>query len=586
MLSSSLEEFGIRIIRQSNPGEPEYIEGKKIFEEKVLPKIRTPESFSYAKLNQLENLQSAVIFPGDLWIRIPRSLPSMYLAETPNAKGEMWFYFLDDLLATYLWPGSEDWTPGFVRLTRDADFTLDFGDTDPESIPDVVMSRLSHREKGKPIRLQFFGNLDPNFIEKCRTALRLTEPQVLSAPQTMYMHGLWTLVNQVPPEFAKEPTLRYPLLQSKIPIPFRNTKEIFSRLKERDYLLHHPYDSFDAYVEWIKAACEDPNVESIEQTVYRTDAVSPVVELLKKAAKTKKVRVVIELRARFDELNNLRLADDLRNAGVQVSFGFGALKLHAKIALITRKEADGMHAYTHLSTGNYNAATARQYTDLAILTANKEIGSDARHFFDSIFKGHVPSTFKQLVVAPTRLAKRLETHIQEEAEAAKLGKKARIVAKVNALVDDGIIESLYRASQAGVKVDLIVRGACSLIPGIKGVSENIRVISIVDRFLEHSRIYYFENAKKIYLSSADWMPRNLFSRLEIAFPVLDPKIYSYLEEVVIPAYLSDNAKAKELTHQGTWKKRSIKRNDSPNFRSQVLFRELAVRDYKGTPLER
>lgn len=586
LLSNSLSEFGVRIVRTAEPGSEEFELGKQIFERDILPRLHPPESFSFAHLNALENLQAAVIFPGQLWLRIPRSLPGMFAAKPPqNGKKSLYFYFLDDLLAAHLWPSAgQHWSPGFIRLTRDGDFTLDFGDKDPESLPDVVMSRLGGRERGRPLRLQYSGSLTPEFLSDSRAALKLLPEQILPASGSLYLHGLWTLVNKAQPELSDISELTYPPLQSKIPPTFHDPKKIFEKLSHQDCLLHHPYDSFDSYVAWIKAACEDPLVESIQQTVYRMDALSPVSSLLKEVAKTKKVRIVIELRARFDELNNLRLADELQKAGVDVAFGFGSLKVHAKVALVSRRENGELKLYSHLSTGNYNANTARQYTDLAILTANPEIGADAQHFFDQLFQGTIPGNFKQLVTAPNKLARRLVSLIQAEAEAAKQGKKARIFAKVNALVDPQIIEHLYEASRSGVRVDLVVRGACALIPGVKGLSENIRVVSIVDRFLEHSRIYYFENSKKMYLSSADWMPRNFFSRLEIAFPVLDPTIYEYLEQIVIPAYLSDTVKARELTHQGTWKKRTPKA-DGPNIRSQVLFRELALHDYKGTPLE-
>ena len=586
MLSAPLEKTGIKIVRQCEAGSVEFELGKSLFEKEVLPRLHPPESFAFANLVTLENLQCAVIFPGQLWLRVPRTLPGMFSAlHEENGKRTLFFYFLDDLLAHHLWPRTDkSWEPGFIRLTRDGDFTLDFGEQDPESLPDVVMSRLGGRERGKPLRLQYSGALSPEFLENCRSALKLLPQQVLPASGSLYLHGLWVLVNKAQGEVGEDPEISYPPLKSKIPEAFRNGPKIFSNLRERDYLLHHPYDSFDAYVEWIRAACEDPQVESIQQTVYRMDALSAVSSLLKDAARTKQVRLVIELRARFDELNNLRLAEELQKAGAKVAFGFGSLKVHAKVALVSRREDGVLKLYSHLSTGNYNASTARQYTDLAILTANPEIGADCQHFFDRLFEGAIPHSFKHLVIAPTKLARRLVSLIQAEAQAAKEGKKARIVAKVNALVDPQIIEHLYDASRSGVRVDLIVRGACSLIPGVKGLSENIRVISIVDRFLEHSRLYYFENSKKMYLSSADWMPRNFFSRLEIAFPILDPTIYSYLEQIVIPAYLSDTVKARELTQQGTWKKR-VAKADGPNIRSQVLFREFALHDYKGTPLE-
>jgi polyphosphate kinase len=323
------------------------------------------------------------------------------------------------------------------------------------------------------------------------------------------------------------------------------------------------------------------------------DALSPVIEELKSAAKTKKrVRVIIELRARFDEMNNLRLAEDLRKSGVEVAFGFGQLKVHAKVALVTRQEKDGERLYTHLSTGNYNAATARAYEDLAILTARPTFGEDARLFFDAVCRGQVPTGFKTIVPAPARLHRLLLQLIEAETAAAQAGRPASLFAKVNALVDEGIIESLYRASQAGVRVNLMVRGACSLIPGVKGLSDNIRVLSIVDRFLEHSRIFYFGDSNRMYLSSADWMPRNFFSRLEVAFPILDDRLQHFIRDVVIPIYLSDTVKARELTPQGTWRKRATSVSHSiPDslrlpapVRAQSCFEDLARRAYRGTPL--
>ena len=597
LLSSELQEHGIWIIRHAREGEVAYALGKKIFDEQILPKLGAPEGFTPSKIGLLENLQMGAVFKNDIWFRIPRSLPSVLSARDENDSEKIYYFFLDDLLGTYLGPSFRlEGQCGFLRLTRDGDFTVDLEEEDTESIPDVVRSGLGTREKGRPVRLQYSGDLKVSLLHDATRTLKLISAQILPAAHTMGLQGLWAVVNQTPEDFKSSKALRYPPLQAIVPRPLRNQALIFSEVKKQDILLHHPYDSFDGYVAWIQAACEDPQVLRIEQTVYRMDTLSPVIEALKKAASRKKIRVIIELRARFDELNNLSLADELRKAGVEVAFGFGKLKLHAKVALVTRKEEGGETLYTHLSTGNYNALTARQYTDLAILTANAEIGADARVFFDAVWDGQIPTSFKRLVSAPAKLHRRLLNHIQSETEAAKLGKKARIVAKVNALVDSVVIDNLYKASQAGVQVELIVRGACSLIPGVKGLSENIRVISIVDRFLEHSRIYYFESQKTLYISSADWMPRNFFSRLEIAFPVLDPLLYRYLEEVVIPAYLSDTVKAKELTPQGTWKKRAL--NSLPPgvalptpvvgrkaIRSQFLFENLALQEYKGSPLE-
>jgi polyphosphate kinase len=621
LLASELEPEGIFLSRPglSKEGEASFFIGRKLFLEQVFPKLAPPEAWSAAQLGNLENLQFGLLYPKGQWIRIPRALPSVLgatgLTEVEGLssidENSAHFFFLDDLLFTHLGAALRlEGQPALFRLTRDGDFTIDLEEEDTESIPDVVRSGLRTRDKGRPVRLQYSGEMNEEQLVLASRGLKLDSGQVIPVPQTICMNGLWTLASTKLKSQAPL-TLRHPPLDSSIPKRLRHsgdTAGIFEKLGEQDLLLHHPYDSFDAYVQWIQAACADPHVESIEQTVYRMDTISPVIDALKSAAPNKKVRVIIELRARFDELNNLMLADELRKAGVEVGFGFGQLKLHAKLALVTRRENGASRQYAHLSTGNYNAATSRQYTDLAILTAHPEIGADVRHFFDSVWEEEIPTSFKQLVSAPSKLHKLLLNHILAETEAAKQGRKARIVAKVNALVDETVVEHLYKASAAGVQVDLIVRGACSLIPGVKGLSENIRVISVVDRFLEHSRIYYFGDSKGLYLSSADWMPRNFFSRHEIAFPVLDPHVHDYLENVVIPAYLFDTVKARELTPQGTWRKRtqaSLKSfgnsksaegiqstaglraagwNSKP-LRSQFFFEELAKRGYTGTPLE-
>lgn len=585
-LVSELFPLGIRIFTEIKRGEPSYAVAREIFDAEILPKLPPVETFSFDQLRSLETLQMGVLLPNNLWLRIPKGLPTMFHKKSADGK-RFDFFFLDDLLRAFLGPIHVDvWPIGVVRMTRDGDYAMDLGDTDPETIPDLVRTRINSRDGGKPIRIQFRGDMPQEFIKNASRTLKLDETYFFETKNTLCLHGLWKVVNQIPEDLFKNKEIKYPPLKSVVPEPFNGKSDLFAKLHERDYLLHHPYDSFDAFVQFMRHAANDPHVVQIEQTIYRMDALSPVIDIMKEAAKTKRVRVLIELRARFDELNNLRLTDELEKAGVEVGFGFGKLKLHAKVALITRIENGVEKLYTHLSTGNYNAATARQYTDLAVVTANPDIGADARHFFDCLFEGQIPTSFKQLLIAPTRLARRLKSYIQAETDAARSGKKARIVVKVNALVDEGIIESLYEASQAGVQVDLIVRGACSLVPGVKGLSENIRVVSIVDRFLEHSRIYYFENSKKMFLSSADWMPRNFFSRLEIAFPVLDQRLYDYLKDIVLPAYLSDNAKARELTPSTKWVNRSeLTTGPTQRLRSQVLFRELAIRNYKGTPLE-
>jgi polyphosphate kinase len=586
-LVAELDAAGIFLVRHAREGEPAWTLGKRAFEEQVLPRLQAPEAFSPSKVQGLDNGAMAAVFPSGIWLRIPRGIPSVLHVRDPEVSPQAHFFFLDDLLSAHLGPAFRlEGAPALIRLTRDGELAIELEEQDTESIPDAVRTGLGSRERGRPVRLQYGGESTEALLRQCVSALRLIPAQLMPAPGTLCLAGLWSLVSQAPAEEpASGPRLRHPAPAPYVPNPLRDPSRVFERIAERDLLLHHPYDSFDAFVAWVQAACADPDVTSIEQTVYRMDAVSPVIAALKGAAARKRVRVLIELRARFDEMNNLRLADELRKAGVEVAFGFGKLKLHAKVALVARREGEGERLYTHLSTGNYNAATARQYTDLAILTANPEIGADARHLFDSVFKREVPTQFKHLVPAPGRLHRRLLSHIQAETEAATQGRKARIFAKVNALVDETVIAQLYRASMAGVQVDLVVRGACSLVPGVRGLSQNIRVYSIVDRYLEHSRIYAFGHSRVLYLSSADWMPRNFFSRLEVAFPVLDPRLHKYIDEVVIPAYLSDTQKAHELTPLGTWKKRAGSRGSrGSSIRSQFHFEELAGRGYQGTPL--
>ncbi len=584
LLSDELSRVGIKIV--FDPGENEELRrmGKAIFDEKILPHLPAAETFKTANLKQLSNLQMAVIYPDGVWIRIPRSLPPVFEVKNPT-DSVSYFYFLDTLLLTHLSHAfSMRQLPGVVRLTRDADVTSDLLEGGTSPTPDVVRNRLKEFDKGRPVRLQYIGNFSKSFLEEVSESLNLMPSQLFQSPNTILLQGLWAVVSSISDDRLKEERLLYPEIYSHLPDPFKHPDQLFSKIREGDYILHHPYDSFDAFIIWIKTACLDPDVSSVEITVYRMGTLSPIIDVLQQAAKHKDIRIVIELRARFDEKNNLELADILSRAGAKVTFGFGKLKLHAKIALVTRQEGESVRHYTHLSTGNYNAKTAKLYTDLAVLTADPDIGADARSFFDAVCQGEIPQGFKELVLAPTHLHRRLIGLIKAEIEAKKAGKKARIVVKVNSLVDKEVIEYLYQASQAGVKVDLIVRGACSLIPKIDGISKNIRVISIIDRFLEHSRIYYFEGSKRMYLSSADWMPRNFFRRLEVAFPVKEQRLFSYISDVLLPIYFRDTVKARELTARGTWRKR--KAGNKEPVRAQFVFSELAAKGYNETPLYR
>jgi polyphosphate kinase len=331
--------------------------------------------------------------------------------------------------------------------------------------------------------------------------------------------------------------------------------DIFSAIRSRDILLHHPYDSFSPVVEFLQAAARDPDVLAIKQTLYRVGRNSPVVQALLEAARGgKQVAVLVELKARFDEESNIEWAKALESEGVHVVYGLLGLKTHSKTALVVRKEGDSIRRYVHLATGNYNPTTAQTYTDLGLFTCDEDMGADATDLFNYLTGYSAKKDYRKFLVAPINLRSSIESLIHREIVRQQQGEQAHLIFKVNSLVDKPMIRLLYKASQAGVRVDLIVRGMCCLRPGVPGLSENIRVISIVGRFLEHSRIYYFRNGgnEQIYLGSADLMPRNLDRRVEILFPVEDPKLIRQLRGQVLALCLADNVKAREMQADGTY----------------------------------
>ena len=571
-IAKELAEAAIYIVRPVTLSDSSLELAAEAFQTDVLPLLHTITPALPDKIRELRNLQAAVLFPDSTMAALPLDAPGMVWRESGGA---VYAWYVEDLISNFSARRFPDATaPVVIRVTRDADVTVELDGDPPEAIPNLVRESLRGRDHGKPVRLEFrppklaasgaragAGNIPPA-VAAAAQALKLSAPQIFSSPQPLTLRNSFALYNAVRATREHDRKLFFPPLRAMVPSTLATDAPIFENLESRDYILHHPYDSFDAYVNFIAAATRDPEVESIQQTVYRVDAASPIIDLLKQAAATKKVRVCIEPRARFDETNNIRLAEELHAAGVQVVFNSSKLKLHAKIALVTRRRGEALQTFTHLSTGNYNARTSREYTDFAIITAHPGIGEDAVRFFDAVALGKVPEGLKVLALAPTGLHRRIMNLIKAETAAAREGKPCRIFAKMNALVDESVIRCLYEASQAGVQCDLIVRGACSLIAGKKGLSENIQVHSIVDRFLEHSRIYYFQNQNQMYLSSADWMPRNFFSRLEVAFPILDKRIFSFLTDFVIPTYWADR--------QGSY--------------AQIEFEKLALTDYVGTPL--
>src|SRR5262249_23803244 len=355
------------------------------------------------------------------------------------------------------------------------------------------------------------------------------------------------------------PDLRDAPLLAQVPLELRRGHDPFVAIQRSDLLLHHPYDAFSSVAEFIKTAAHDPQVLAIKQTLYRVGQNSPIVQALLEAnERGKQVAVLVELKARFDEENNIEWARTLERAGVHVVYGQVDLKTHAKVALVVRRESSGLQCYVHLGTGNYNAATARVYEDFALLTCRPEIAEDVINLFNALTGYARGLSYQKLLVAPGSLRSNLLQQIECEIAQQQAGGQGRIIFKSNALVDAEMIQALYRASQAGVQIDLIVRGMCCLRPGIKGVSENIRVVSLVGRILEHSRIYYFANGgideDEVFVGSADLMPRNLDHRVEVLFPILDPALRAHLTQVVLPAYLQDTVNSRRMLSDGRYER--------------------------------
>jgi len=359
--------------------------------------------------------------------------------------------------------------------------------------------------------------------------------------------------------------------------PLRESEDLFATIREKDILLHHPYESFDSVMEFISRAADDPQVLAIKQTLYRTSGDSPIIKALGRAAETgKQVTAIVELKARFDEESNIQWARTLEQAGVHVVYGLLGLKTHAKAALVVRREKDKLRRYVHLSTGNYHPATARLYTDLSLFTARDQIGEDVTALFNLLTGYSAPAKWNLLVVAPLGLHEAVLGLIRREAEHARAGRPAAIVAKLNALVDPDVIEALYQAAQAGVTITLLVRGVCGLRPNVSGVSERIQVRALIDRFLEHSRIAYFKNGgqDEVFISSADWMPRNFHRRVEVMVPIVDPDIKNRLMNEIIGISRADNVKSWNLRPDGSYARVSPAAGETP-LRSQSRFIELA-----------
>lgn len=504
-------------------------------------------------------------------VTVPRALPR--LVSVPSSSGTHDYIFLHDLISHHadsMYRGYEVLSKGAFRVTRNSNLYLQ--EEESRSLLESVRTELHNRRKGDAVRLEIEHNTDPEIIERLRVNFELDEQQVFRTDGPVNLSRLMNLYGATP-----RPELKFPPFTPRELRLSRESANLFEEIRRHDILLHHPFDSYDGVASFIISGAEDPNVVSMRQTLYRTSADSPMFEALIEAAQSKEVTVVVELMARFDEASNIRWARNLEDAGVQVFHGIVGLKTHCKLALIVRRDEDGVtRRYAHLGTGNYNPTTARFYTDLSFLTADPSITEAVQHVFNYLTAHAESDNYLPLRIAPVSLAEDLLKMIQRETRHARDGRPAHIIAKMNSLLDQTLIEGLYAASKAGVKIDLIVRGICALRPGVKNLSENIRVISIVGRFLEHSRIFCFANGgqQEIYCGSADWMPRNLYERCETIFPVTDPELCHRIRTEILDSYLADTCKARILGPDGDYSYVKPAAGTKP-FSAQGYFLQLA-----------
>jgi polyphosphate kinase len=482
------------------------------------------------------------------------------------------FLPLEDAIRLHLgelFPGLEIGPTVAFRLTRDSEYELD---DEVDDLLEEIEAHVRARRRGHPVRLEVEDGAPADMVLFLTDGLNLNAADVCPTPGPLDLTGLFQLYGV--PGFAD---LRdSPFTPAAVPV-FAQSTNPWSVIRGRDVLVFHPFESFAPVVDFIEAAAADDRVLAIKQTLYRTSSDSPIVRALQRAAdRGKQVTAVVELKARMDEERNILWARELEKAGVHVVFGFVGLKTHCKVALVVRRDEDHtIRRYVHLGTGNYNPQTARVYTDLGLFTCNPDFAEDVTLLFNHLTASTTLPPMRKLLVAPARLQIQMIEKIDREAANQKAGKQARLLVKVNGILEPAVVKALYRASQAGVKIDIACRGICSLRPGIPGVSDNIRVISVVDRFLEHSRIFYFENAgnPEVYVGSADWMDRNLSRRVEVVFPIEQPDLKQRVIDT-LKTTLADNVKARELLPDGSYR-RVRPQEGQPAVRSQMRFLEQA-----------
>ncbi len=495
-------------------------------------------------------------------IKLPPTVPRLI----PIVDGKR-FALLEEVIAAnahHLFPNMKV-SEGFLfRVTRDAD--IEIREDEAGDLMRTLETELQRRRFRFPVRLEVDAKMPDKMLKLLGTGIGLGDDDIYKIDGFLDISDLMQLYSLDQPALKDKPI---PLVH---PAALLEKKNIFETLKKQDVLLHHPYTAFSAVTDFIAQAAEDPRVQAIKICLYRTGKDSPIVRSLIRASQMgKQVTALVELKARFDEENNIEWARRLENEGVHVVYGISSLKTHSKVLLVIRREGDRLARYVHIATGNYNPSTARQYTDIGLLTSDEAIGDDATSLFNFLTGYSQQTDYERLLVAPVNLRERLVDLIRRESANASAEKPAKIIIKTNSLTDGDLIEELYAASAAGVQVELIIRGVCALRPGVAGLSENIRVRSVVGRFLEHSRIFYFANAdegEEIYIGSADWMQRNLDRRVEVVVPILDPDIREYLRDEILGSYLRDTVNARVLKADGTYQK--VPSGSAP-FDAQLYF---------------
>ena len=579
-LFEDLQRHGIRLLDYSElaPGQRQHADA--YFRDTVYP-VLTPLAVDIGRpfphiSNLSLNLSILIRDPRGqeqfARLKVPDTLPQLVAVQSVTKRNGrplcyVWIEQVVQANLKQLFPGMEVIESHLFHVTRDADLAIQ--ELEGGDLLETVEEGVRQRRFGEVVRLKVDARMPERVLTILKLNLEVEDSDIFRVEGPLALSRLRSFAQ------LNRPDLKDPIFIPALPEKWNEDGDIFGQIRRGDILLHHPFDSFAPVVDFLRAAARDPEVLAIKMTLYRVGRNSPVVEALLEALEHgKQVAVLVELKARFDEESNIEWARAMEREGVHVVYGLPGLKIHAKVALVVRREGDVMRRYVHLSTGNYNAITAHLYTDIGLFTCDSEVGADATDLFNFLTGYSAKSDYQKLLVAPINLRNQFETMIEREITHARAGRAARLIFKTNALGDPRIIRLLYQASQAGVQCDLIVRGICCLRPGVPGISDRIRVFSIVGRFLEHSRIFYFHNdgAEEVYLGSADVMPRNINRRVEVLFPIERVSLKRYLRDKVLDAYLTDSVKSRQMQPDGTYLRTPKPDGELPVNSQQVLLK--------------